>query len=252
MRRPKRRNRTGLDTDSWLLAGVALFGLLLASFSAVSEVALAAVSRLQLRQALAARTRNTPGEEMTDRLVGDPARYIATVLIAKLASYIVVTFCAWQLAVRLGRADLGGWVLVGLLFLLLLTQLVPRAWAVSRQEELAHFLLPLIRVLSILLSPISGLMSLLMRQITPAGSSPEAIFLSEDGLRLLLNLNEDEAGVIEDEEKEMIASIFEFRETLVREVMVPRIDLVAVSTKMSMLEALDVIVQRGPLTHPGL
>ena len=62
------------------------------------------------------------------------------------------------------------------------------------------------------------------------GASAESIFLSEDGLRFLLNVS-DEETIIEDEEKEMIASIFEFSDKLVREVMVPRIDVTGVRAR---------------------
>ena len=78
----------------------------------------------------------------------------------------------------------------------------------------------------------------------PKGVSPESVFLSEDGLRFLLHVSDEEA-VIEDEEKEMIASIFEFSDKLVREVMVPRIDVTAVSCDAPMLQALEVILKAG-------
>ncbi len=78
----------------------------------------------------------------------------------------------------------------------------------------------------------------------PKGAAPESVFLSEDGLRFLLNVSDEEA-IIEDEEKEMIASIFEFSDKLVREVMVPRIDVRAVSCEAPMVEALEIILKAG-------
>ncbi len=76
------------------------------------------------------------------------------------------------------------------------------------------------------------------------GIAAESIFLSEDGLRFLLNVS-DEETIIEDEEKEMIASIFAFSDKLVREVMVPRIDMTGVELNTPMIEALDVILKAG-------
>ena len=78
----------------------------------------------------------------------------------------------------------------------------------------------------------------------PAGAAAESIFLSEDGLRFLLNVTEEET-IIEDDEKEMIASIFELGDKLVREVMVPRIDVASVPADLPMLAALDVILKAG-------
>ncbi len=63
-------------------------------------------------------------------------------------------------------------------------------------------------------------------------------------MRFLLNVTEEET-VIEEDEKELIASVFEFGDKLVREVMVPRIDVASVPVDMPMLSALDVILKAG-------
>jgi CBS domain containing-hemolysin-like protein len=97
---------------------------------------------------------------------------------------------------------------------------------------------------AILLTPITAIMRRVGHTGLPEGALEENIFLSEDGLRFLLNVTAEET-VLEDEAKEMIASIFQFGETLVREVMVPRIDVEAVSAETPMLEALDVILRAG-------
>ena len=125
-----------------------------------------------------------------------------------------------------------------------LVQILARAWTIGRQEKVALWLAPLVRVLTILLTPFTALLQRIGHGAVPEGTAPESIFLSEDGLRFLLNVTEEET-TIEDGEKEMIASIFEFGDTLVREVMVPRIDVAAVSVDVPMLDALDVILKDG-------
>ena len=72
----------------------------------------------------------------------------------------------------------------------------------------------------------------------------ESVFLSEDGLRFLIHVREGE-GVIEEDEKQMIAGIFEFGETTVREIMVPRLDIVAVEVNAPLSEALNLIIANG-------
>ena len=74
--------------------------------------------------------------------------------------------------------------------------------------------------------------------------SERNIFLSEDGLRLLLNMGDGER-LIEEDERELIDSIFRFSETTVGEVMVPRVDVVALPKDTPLMEALDVIVSAG-------
>jgi CBS domain containing-hemolysin-like protein len=136
------------------------------------------------------------------------------------------------------------WWFLGLMALLILSQLLPRALVVGRQAGAALVLAPAVRALVFLLAPITALMRRIGHGIVPDGTAEESIFLSEDGLRFLLNVT-DEETVIEDEEKEMIASIFQFRETLVREVMVPRIDVVAVPAGMPISGASDVVLKAG-------
>jgi CBS domain containing-hemolysin-like protein len=74
--------------------------------------------------------------------------------------------------------------------------------------------------------------------------SDESIFLSEDGLRLLMQVSEEESE-IQESEKQMIASILEMDETVVREVMVPRIDMVTLDVHTPLHDALATIIEAG-------
>ena len=68
--------------------------------------------------------------------------------------------------------------------------------------------------------------------------------VTEEEIKTLVDAGEEE-GVIQEEEKEMIYSIFELGDTLAREVMVPRIDVVALEMNTLMLDALDTIMEAG-------
>ncbi len=230
-----------MDVKTWLLGGALAAGLLLAAFVAAAEMALASVSRMQLRQNVAAGQRRV---QMAEALLSEPARFLSTLLVLKLICYMGVTAAAITLALRVGGPGWVAWTLVGTAVLLLILQLLPRAWVVGRAEQTALWVAPLVQAFAFLLTPITATMRRIGHVVVPKGTAPESIFLSEDGLRFLLNATEEEA-TIEDDEKEMIASIFAFGETLVREVMVPRIDVSAVPVDMSMLNALDVILKAG-------
>jgi CBS domain containing-hemolysin-like protein len=230
-----------LDGDSWILGGLLVLGVALTAFASLAEMALTAVSRSQLRQTLAAGHERAQAAEA---LLDQPARFVATLLVVKLFSSLVVASAATLLAQRLGRPAAIPWALAGSLVLLLLARLLPKAWSLGRQEQVAPWIAPPLRGLALLLWPVTWLMLRIGQAGTPEGASADNLFMSEDGLRLLLNASEEET-MIEDDEKEMIKSIFEFGETLVREVMVPRIDVMAVSLDTSMLEATDVILKAG-------
>ena len=230
-----------MDPDSWLLIGLFALGTALTAFAASAEAALASVSRARIREMLAA---GQGRARAVIALLSEPVRLLSTLLALKLACFVLVAATATLLAQRLGVAHLLAWVLAGTLLLLILLQLLSRAWTVGRPERVTLWLAPLVGLFAFLFSPLTALMRRIGREAVPQGTAPESIFLSEDGLRFLLNATQEET-TIEDDEKEMIASIFEFGETLVREVMVPRIDVAAVPVNVQILEALDLILKHG-------
>jgi putative hemolysin len=229
-----------LDADSWILSGLLALGVLLAAFCAAAEMALASVSRQGVRQSRAA---GQSRAQAAETLLNEPARYLAALMLLKLSGYVMAAAAATRLAQRAGGATLW-WALAGVVVLLVLSQLLARAWAVGRQEKVSLWVAPTVRVLATLTSPLTALMLHIGHLGVPDGATAENVFLSEDGLRFLLNASDNET-LIEDEEKEMIASIFEFGETLVREVMVPRIDVLAVAIDTPMPQATDVILKEG-------
>ncbi len=72
----------------------------------------------------------------------------------------------------------------------------------------------------------------------------DSVFLSEDGLRRLMQVDE-EGSTLAESEREMIAGILDMNTTVVREVMVPRIDMVTLPIESTLHEALDLIMGHG-------
>jgi CBS domain containing-hemolysin-like protein len=213
----------------------------LAGFAAAAEMALASVSRAFLRRAVAEQQTRA---EVASTLVSEPARFLATLLVLKIVAMVMFIGASVALIQRQTGQPVQFWWYLVFIVVLILTQLLPRAWVVGHQEKAALRLAPAVQFFALLFTPVTALMRRIGGSRLPKGAVAENIFLSEDGLRFLLNVTEEET-VIEQEEKEMIASIFEFGETLVREVMVPRIDVEAVSLDDTILTALDVILREG-------
>lgn len=231
----------GSTTAIWLLAGGTATGVLLVAFIAAAEMAFASVNRAQLRAVLGARKGRG---QLAEALLAEPTRLLATFLTGKVVGHTATVACATLLVLQQGLPGLLPWTLIGVLVLLLLAQVLPRGWVVSHQERAAEALAWPVGALVFLLSPFTAVLRRLGQKAAPPGTAADSAFLSEDGLRFLLNVT-DEESVIEEEEKEMIASIFEFSDKLVREVMVPRIDVVAVSLETSLSEAVDIILKAG-------
>jgi CBS domain containing-hemolysin-like protein len=93
--------------------------------------------------------------------------------------------------------------------------------------------------------PISGvMMALSNRLVALFGGRGETPNVTEEAIKTLVDAGSEE-GVIEDDAKQMIYSIFQFGDTIAREIMVPRIDIVALDAVTPLLEALDVVRSKG-------
>ena len=225
-----------------ILAALILCG----AFFGAAETSLFAASRIALRRL---RDAGDPRARAAHQLLEDPGSLLTTLLagntIANVGSSVVATSIALSL---LGRrtgefvAFVGATVLV-----LILGEIAPKTLAVRYADQLALRVAGTVRVVSRILTPLVRLLSLAGTAIVrPFGGAitPRAPLVTEDQLRFLVQVGEEE-GVIEEKEREMIHSIFEFGDTLVREVMRPRVDIIAVPAKATINEALGLVMEYG-------
>jgi len=213
--------------------------LILIGFAAVAETTLSVINRARLKEML---DRGVPRSEAVRSLMEDPRRSLAAILL--LGDLGLVGATATGVVVLLGLP--AGWVRIALavvgLVLLLGVQTLAKMVANHNSEKMGALVAGPIDGLVMLLSPLLKVVDLLGR---PLGSrASDRLAMREEELQLLLDVGPGD-GIIEADEKEMIASIFEMGETTVREVMVPRIDIVAIEADTSLREALDVIIACG-------
>ncbi len=132
-------------------------------------------------------------------------------------------------------------VVVITIIILIFSEIIPKVAAVKNPFKLAErFAFPL-TVFYYLLSPITGILNLLTQGLTNLLKLTKSkALLSEDELKTLVDFGE-EKGTLEQDEKEMIHSIFEFGETSVKEIMIPRIDMICISSSDSVNDLLDII-----------
>ena len=233
-----------MDVESASAAFVLIAVTLLIAFVAAAEVALASTARSRVSQWIEL---SIDRAQILDSLLTDPARFLSTLMLLKNAAYVAggaaVMWLSFLLAWTWPRRLL---VLLAVWFVLVFVQIGSRALAVRDPERIALLFGPMVQALSSLLSPLSFILRWFGTQARGANKEivAESIFLSEDGLRFLINAGEGE-GVIEEDEKQMIESIFELGETAVREIMVPRLDIVSVEASVSIVEALDLIIKKG-------
>ena len=133
------------------------------------------------------------------------------------------------------------------LFMFVFGRLVPEALALRYTEPMALALIRPMQVMSVLLAPFVRFAVVLSNLLSiPMGGQKRegATLVTEEEIKTLVDAGEEE-GLIEEGEKEMIFSVLDFGDTVAREVMVPRIAMVALEVGTPFDEALDVIVSAG-------
>jgi len=234
-----------MDVPLGLAGALLVFSFLLMFFVALAEVSLATISRSHVRRLS---EEGVSSAQRIESLLKDAQRFLAGVMVLKTGVIVLATASISWLVMALGG---GGWwwgaalVLTG--FLLLLVQIWGRSVAVQHPLSVASRVAGPMRWMILLVSPFSWMLLKLAQAVGITKGDKESersIFISEDGLRLLLNLGEEE-HFLEEDERELIDSIFRFSETTVAEVMVPRVDVVALPKETPLMKALDVIVEAG-------
>jgi len=133
------------------------------------------------------------------------------------------------------------------LFLFIFGRLIPEALALRYTEPLALALVCPMQWMSVALAPLVRFAVVLSNWLAiPMGGQKRegAALVTEEELKTMVDAGEEE-GLIEEEEKEMILSVLDFGDTIAREVMVPRIDIVALEVNTPFSEALNVVVSAG-------
>jgi len=128
-----------------------------------------------------------------------------------------------------------GFVLVGV---------SPRQLGRAHSGEVARFTAPLIRFLCWILGPVPGWLVSIGSAVAPGAPGGDEFFFSEEEFRELVE-RATESDVIEDDEAELIQSVFDLGDTLVRAVMVPRTDIVSIESGSGLEDAMALFLRSG-------
>lgn len=239
-----------MDPGSWIALSLALLCLFLIALDSAVETALTNISGIRLRQLL---DRGVPRAQAISDLLDNPQRFPTTLLfvntlsllaIGSVAFYVANYFPDWWVRVLA--------VVLAALIVLVFGVAVPKALALRNPERTALSLYGPIDVVRRLVSPlvaIASLFSVPFVRVLGGRSAPAGPFVTQEEMRMLVNVGEDE-GIIQQEEEQLIHSIFEFGDTVVREVMVPRPYIVGVEDGMTIGEAADVALKSGHTRLP--
>jgi len=213
--------------DQWLH----IFGLLilfvLSAFFSGSETALMSMDRLRVKY-LAEKDR--PGARKLLNLVENPDSLLSAILVGNNVVNIMVSVFATTLFIDFfgERGELMT-ILVLTPVLLIFSEVCPKTYAASYPEKLSFRVLHPIRFFMWLLRPITWVVSGVSRLFTRfLHADEERPIISEDEIRTIIEFGED-AGVVAKDKRRMLHGIFDLSEIRVRDVMVPRTEVVGIS-----------------------
>lgn len=219
--------------------------LLFAAFLGMAETAIVRVGRVK---ALHLEQEKRRGAATLVKVVEDPAPYLNIVLLLTLLTHITATVIATALALK--TFDGGGEAIAAVAMTVLIfvfAELAPKTYSVQFTERAALWVGRPVYLLGRLLQPVGKLLLLVSNAamvLLPGKPLPKGPFVSEEEIRHLVDVAEEEEE-IEEEERELIHSVFEFGDTVVREVMVPRPDMMAIPSSSTIDEALEKIIEAG-------
>ena len=224
-----------------LLAAVGF--VVLAGVLGCLEAALARVSRVRVEELV---REERSGALRLQKVLADPPRSLNLLLLLRVAfelaaTGVVVSYCVDRLpgsgavVLAVGVMTVVVYVFVGV---------APRTIGRQQAERVALLGAGVALALTRVFGPLPRLLILLGNALTPGKGFREGPFASEAELRDLVEIAR-ERGVVERAERDMINSVFELGDTIVREVMVPRTDIVVIERGKTVRQALNLLLRSG-------
>jgi putative hemolysin len=230
-----------------IIEAVCLLGfLILSAFFSGSETALFSLNKLQLKKM----QKEESGWRLNSiiKLLHDPQKTLITILTGNMFVNIAASSLATYLAIKLfGNVGIGIAGGIMIFMILVFGEIIPKSLAISNAETIAKKIARPVEIISSFLFPLIFFFKIIINALYyffGKKKVKEKKEITEEDLITLINVGKDE-GVIEEEEKKMIRNIFEFGDTMVKEVMVPRVDMACIPSEAKLNSILRLIKKMG-------
>lgn len=218
---------------------IVLLGM--SAFFSMSETALMALSKIRIRHMV---DEGVKGAKLVAKLTEDPNRLLGAILIGNNIVNIGASAIATSVAIKaFGEGAVGIVTIVMTILVLIFGEITPKSFAKQKSEQVSLMVSKPINIFVKVFKPLvfmfTAVSSILIKVLglDPKASEP---FITEEELRTMVGVSEEE-GVLEGVEKEMIFNVFDFVDAQVKDVMVQRVDVVAIDVNSNYEEILDVI-----------
>ncbi|MGG7059080.1 HlyC/CorC family transporter [Clostridium tertium] len=215
--------------------------LFMSGFFSMSETALMALSKIRIRHMV---DEGIKGAKLVEKLSEDPSKLLGAILIGNNIVNIGASSLATSIAVKtMGESGVGLVTIVMTILVLIFGEITPKSIAKQRSEVVALKVSKPINIVVKVFRPFIAIFTAISSIfIKLLGGDPKATepFITEEELKTMVGVSEEE-GVLEDVEKEMIFNVFEFADAQVKDVMVQRVDVVAVDNNFTYDEVINII-----------
>jgi CBS domain containing-hemolysin-like protein len=216
----------------------------LAGACAAADAALSRVSRVHVDEYVRDGRR---GAMALRRVIAEPPRYLNLVLLLRVVGEMAAAVMAATWAVRRFGFTWSTVVVTAAVMVVVsyvAVGVTPRTVGRQHADGVALIAAPVVHRLAAVLGPLPRLLIALGNALTPGKGFRDGPFTSEAELRDLVDLAEA-SQVIESDERQMIHSVFELGDTIVREVMVPRTDIVFIERTKTLRQAMSLALRSG-------
>lgn len=233
-----------MTANQFLQIPLLLVLLALSAFFSGAETALMSLNRIRLKHLVDS---HVPRADIIYGFLDNPGRLLSTLLIGNNVVNIVISSVATLLFISLLGPAYGTpvAVVVATVLVLIFCEVTPKTLASQKREAWALRVARPISLLMTILSPLIAVLTWITNGITRlVGVTPRRDNLvTQDEIRTVIHMGQSE-GVIELSERKMLTSVLEFNDTLVREIMIPRIDIFALAQNLTVeAAAQETIVQ---------
>lgn len=225
------------------LLGLGLL-LLFSGFFSGSETALFALDRMRLNYLV---QKKRPHADQLEKLLSRPDRLLGTLLIGNNIVNIALSVFATTFLVGLFGDKNTELLTIGILtpILLIFGEVTPKTYAARHAEKVAFFVLPVIRLSTLILTPLVWVVSGISRFFTRLLGKQEARpMISEDEIRTIITSGE-QSGAVAQEKQQMLHGVFDLAHIQVRDVMVPRPEIIGIEIQTPFAELLR-LIQNAP------
>lgn len=185
------------------------------------------------------------------RLMADPERLLIAILVGNTLVNVAAGSLGALMALHIGRTygyseglTIALEVGVVTFVILVVGEVAPKMYAMQRNLELATRNSAVLMTTMNVFRPVVSALAAIVDRLGGNGAEEERPFVTAEELRTIVALSE-ERGTLEEDERDMIDSVMEFGDTLVRELMVPRVDMECFDSETTVGVAIDGVREFG-------